>query len=152
MHLLAAIFSNVLTSFALLLNSSFRGRILEKCALFTSVFTDLASCIISFANSFGSLSLDKPFVPTWLIISTSNCSCVGFLWWFISAIFAPEMCLTTMYFWCFTDLVIILPYKFCTMECPRITVVGAFGFQDVNFRQLLGTGHNYYLEAFLQSD
>ena len=54
----------VLTSFALLLNLPFLGRILETATLFASVFTDLASQIISFAISFGSFLLDKLFVPT----------------------------------------------------------------------------------------
>ena len=33
----------------------------------------------------------------------------------------------------FTDSVMILPYTFFTMESPRITVVGAFGLENVNF-------------------
>ena len=47
----------VLTSFGLLLNLRFLGRKLERATLFASVLTDLASCIISFTVSFGSLSL-----------------------------------------------------------------------------------------------
>ena len=42
----------------------FLGRILETATLLASVFTDLASQIISFAISFGSFLLDKLFVPT----------------------------------------------------------------------------------------
>ena len=54
----------VLTSFTLLLNLPFLGRILETATLLASVFTDLASQIISFAISFGSFLLDKLFAPT----------------------------------------------------------------------------------------
>ena len=68
----------VLTSFALLLNLSFLGRILETATLFASVFTDLASWIISFAISFGPLSLDESFATTWIIISAGDFSCAGF--------------------------------------------------------------------------
>ena len=35
------------------------------------------------------------------------------------------------------------------MKFPRITVVGALGFEDVD---LLGTGHDHSLEVYLQSD
>ena len=68
----------VLTSSALLLNLHFFGRILETDTLLGSVLTDLASWIISLAISFGSLSLNKSFVPTWIIISTGNFSWVCF--------------------------------------------------------------------------
>ena len=34
------------------------------------------------------------------------------------------------------------------MKFPRITVVGALGFEDVD---LLGTGHDHSLEVYLQS-
>ena len=44
---------------------------------------------------------------------------------------------------------ITLPYRFFTTKFPRITVVGAFGFEDVD---LLGTGHDHSLEVYLQSD
>ena len=47
--------------------------------------------------------------------------------------FCPRKVLTTTCFWCLTDLVIILRYMFFTMESPRITVVGAFSFEDVDF-------------------
>ena len=65
----------MLTSFILLLNLSFLCRILETVTLFSPVFTDLASCIISFAITFVSLSLNKS--PAWIIISASDSSCVG---------------------------------------------------------------------------
>ena len=48
-------------------------------------------------------------------------------------IFSMEKCLTTMCFWRFTDLVMILPYTSFTMESTRIAVVGDFGLENVDF-------------------
>ena len=68
---------HILTSYThsnLILNLSFFDRILETAFLFASVLTDLASCIISFVIFFGSLSLNKSFLPTWIIFFVDNCN------------------------------------------------------------------------------